>query len=109
MLTALSQADLSMSKLIKPMKKYYHSGEINFEVQDKRAVLESIIAHYRKAPNVRIDTRDGVTVELEKYWLNVRPSNTEPKLRLNLEANTNALMKRMLREVAKLITGPSKK
>ena len=109
LLTAQSQAELPMSRLIKPMKKYHHSGEINFEVRDKRAVLDGIIAHHRKTPNVRIDTRDGVTVELEKYWFNVRPSNTEPKLRLNLEANTNALMKRMLRDVTKLISGPAKK
>ncbi len=109
LLTALSQAEIPMSRLIKPMKKYYHSGEINFEVPDKRAVLDGIIAHHRKTPNVRIDTRDGVTVELEKYWFNVRPSNTEPKLRLTLEANTNALMKRMLRDVTKLISDPAKK
>jgi len=108
-LSALSQAEVSMSRLIKPMKKYHHSGEINFEVQDKRAVLEAIIAHHEKRPNVRIDIRDGVTVQLEKYWFNVRPSNTEPKLRLNLEANTNALMKRMVRDVSKLINSPSKK
>ena len=109
MLTALSQADMPMSKLIKPMKKYYHSGEINFEVDDKRAVLERILSHYSKAPKARIDTRDGITVELQKYWFNVRLSNTEPKLRLNLEAGTDALMKRMVRDVAKLISSPTKK
>ncbi len=108
-LTALSQADIPVSKLIEPMRKYHHSGEINFEVQDKRAVLDAIVAHHRKTPKARIDTRDGVTVELEKYWFNVRPSNTESKLRLNLEANTNAMMKRMIREVTKLISGPAKK
>ena len=109
MLTALSQAEIPMSKLMEPMKKYYHSGEINFEVADKQAVLDGIIAHHRKTPKARIDTRDDITVELEKYWFNVRPSNTEPKLRLNIEANTSAMLKRMLREVTKLITGPVKK
>ncbi len=108
-LTALSQADIPVSKLIEPMRKYHHSGEINFEVQDKQAVLDAIVAHHRKTPKARIDTRDGVTVELEKYWFNVRPSNTESKLRLNLEANTNAMMKRMIREVTKFISGPAKK
>ena len=107
-LTALSKAGLPMSKLVKTVRKYYHSGEINFEVDDKQAVIEKLLSRYRKAPKARIDMRDGVTIELDKYWFNVRPSNTEPRLRLNLEANTKALMQRSVRELSKLISPEAK-
>jgi len=103
MLTALSKAKLAMSQLIETVQKYHHSGEINFDVDDKQAVIEKLLTRYRKTTKARIDMRDGVTVELDKYWFNVRPSNTEPILRLNLEANTKALMKQMVRELSKLI------
>ena len=108
MLTALSKLGLPMGQLIKTFKKYHHSGEINFEVDNKRAVIEKLLTRYRKTPKARIDMRDGVTVELDKYWFNVRPSNTEPKLRLNLEANTKALMKQMVGELTKLINPTAK-
>lgn len=107
MLTALSQADVPMSRLMKPVQKYYHTGEINFEVDNKQAVLDRILATYRQANKARIDMRDGVTVELEKYWFNIRPSNTEPKLRLNLEAGTQAMMEQKLAEVTRLIRPPT--
>ena len=106
MLTVLSKAGLPMSQLIKDVKKYHHSGEINFEVRNKTAVLDRIIARYRKTAKARIDMRDGVTVELENYWFNIRSSNTEPKLRLNLEANSKAMMERMVQEITKLINPP---
>ncbi|NIA06661.1 MAG: phosphomannomutase/phosphoglucomutase [Actinobacteria bacterium] len=108
MLTALSKAGTPLSKLIKTVKKYHHSGEINFEVHNKAAVLDKIIARYRKNAKARIDMRDGVTVELDNYWFNVRPSNTESKLRLNLEANSKAMMERMVRDLTKLISSPAK-
>ena len=109
MLTGLSQADVPISKLIKPVRKYHHSGEINFDVENKQEVLDKIVADYRKAGKARIDMRDGVTVETDDYWFNLRPSNTEPKLRLNLEANTRTIMNRMIRQLKKLIQPPGKK
>ena len=84
------------------------SGEINFEVKNKTAVLDKIIAKYRKTTKARIDMRDGITVELENYWFNIRQSNTEPKLRLNLEANSKAMMQRMVRDLTKLISSPTR-
>lgn len=91
-----------LKQLIAPLRKYSQSGEINFEVEDKRRVMKELEQHYqRQAQNVL--HLDGVSVEFEDWWFNVRPSNTEPVLRLNLEADTEKLMKEKTKEVRSLI------
>ena len=72
-----------LSELRKPYERYAASGEINFEVADQGAVLAAVAAAY---PEATIDHLDGMTVDLGPWWFNLRPSNTEPLLRLNLEA-----------------------
>jgi phosphomannomutase len=84
-LEVLSKTGQSLSQLRKPYERYADSGEINFEVGDPRAVIEVIAGHFGSAEQDRLD---GLTVDLGDWWFNVRPSNTEPLLRLNLEATS---------------------
>ena len=103
-LELLSESGKSMSELVEPLKKYFKTEEINFKVDDKKGKLEEIENIYSKQ-GAKIEKIDGVTVEFDDWWFNVRPSNTEDLLRLNLEANTEDLMKEKLREVKKIIMG----
>ena len=80
--SALARDNRPLSELIRPARRYAQSGEINFETDDKEAALEELKETYESA---KIDELDGVTVDLGSWWCNVRPSNTEPLLRLNLE------------------------
>ncbi len=89
-----------LSEVVKPFRKYHNSGEINSRVEDARAKLEQIAAAYADA---RLDRLDGLNVEYDDWWFNVRPSNTEPLLRLNLEAETEELMRTKTEEVLALI------
>ena len=79
----------SLSELVKPVQRYFASGEINSEVHSPKAVLEAIETQYRDGAISRLD---GITVEYADWWFNVRCSNTEPLVRLNLEAKTKAMM-----------------
>jgi phosphomannomutase len=96
----ISQQGKPLSEIIKPYQKYYHSGEINSEVEDKQTVLERLADKYADADISRLD---GVTITYDDFWFNVRPSNTEPKLRLNLEATSPSLMAEKRDEVLAVI------
>jgi phosphomannomutase len=85
LLQVVSEADRPLSELRKEYEPYAQSGEINFEVADKVAATERVAAAF---PDASTDRLDGLTVDLGRRWLNVRPSNTEPVLRLNVEAET---------------------
>jgi phosphomannomutase len=84
-LELLCKAGQPLSELRKPFERYADSGEINTEVSDTGAVIERVAAHY-EAAGASLDRLDGLTVDLGDWWFNLRPSNTEPLLRLNLEA-----------------------
>ena len=86
-LEALSKAGVPLSELRRPYDRYADSGEINFEVADPRAVIERVAGSF---PADAQDRLDGLTVDLGDWWYNLRPSNTEPLLRLNLEAADRA-------------------
>lgn len=90
----------SLSEIANPLRKYFHSGEINSKVEDKEAKMNEIAERYKDA---KISWLDGVTVEYDNFWFNVRPSNTEPLLRLNLEAISKEVMEQKCAEVLKLI------
>jgi phosphomannomutase len=94
--SVLSGYDTPLSQILKPLQRYYSSGEINYEVQDKDGAIKQLAERYKDAS---IDYLDGITLEYETWWFNVRKSNTEPLLRLNLEANTAELLKKKLEEV----------
>jgi len=101
-LEALSIASQPLSELRKPFDRYAMSGEINTKVDDPLATVEHVAAAY---PDADIDRLDGLTVDLGPWWFNVRASNTEPLLRLNLEAPTRAECDEHTAEVLSLITG----
>jgi len=96
----VSAADVPLSELIRPFRRYSASGEINSRVADVHAVFERIERAY---PNARFTRLDGLTVEFDDWWFNVRASNTEPLVRLNLEAATPEDMMRRRDEVLALI------
>ena len=99
-LELLSVADRPLSELRKPFERYAASGEINTEVHDPAAVVEQVAAAHAGADQDRLD---GLTIDLGDWWFNVRPSNTEPLLRLNLEARTQQECDAHVREVLSLI------
>lgn len=98
----LSQQEQTLAEIVDELKTYHHSGEINSQVDDKDAVLKQLVEKYSDA---KISYLDGVTITYDDYWFNVRPSNTEPKLRLNLEAKTKELMEEKQDEVLAIIRG----
>ena len=102
-ITVLCESNKPFSEMIEPLKRFSHSGEINFEVDDKAGKMKEI---EQKLSDARIDHLDGVTCQYDDWWCNVRPSNTEPLLRLTLEANTPALMKKKLAEIEKILGKP---
>lgn len=101
-LEALSRHDGPLSDLLAPLDRYAASGEINTRVDDAAAVIEEVAAHYADHPQDRLD---GLTVDVGDWWFNLRPSNTEPLLRLNLEARTPADVERHVAEVLALVGG----
>ena len=84
------------------MRRYADSGEINSKVDDPTERIEAIAAAFDAG---RQDRLDGLTVEFEDWWCNVRASNTEPLLRLNVEARTPELLEAKTAEVLALIRG----
>jgi phosphomannomutase len=87
----LSSAGEALSQVLAPFRKYFDSGEINSRVDDPKAKVEQIAT---ALVDGRQDRLDGLTVEYPDWWFNVRPSNTEPLLRLNVEATTAELLAR---------------
>ena len=100
LLQELSESGKSLSKYIKPYQRYFHSGEINSEVSDKDAVITKLKEKYADGKQ---NEMDGISIEYPDWWFNVRPSNTEPVLRLNLEANARELMEEKRDEVLGII------
>ena len=103
-LESLSRAGVPLSELRRPYERYAASGEINTEVRDPLAVIEAVAAHFADADQDRLD---GLTVDLGDWWFNLRPSNTEPLLRLNLEAADRASCDAHTEEVLTLIRAES--
>jgi phosphomannomutase len=101
-LELLSLSDQPLSELLKPFQRYSDSGEINTEVTNPAATVEAIAAH-ESAQHASVDRLDGLTVDHGEWWYNLRPSNTEPLLRLNVEARTPALCAAHVAEVQELI------
>lgn len=89
-----------LSELRKPLERYVSSGEINTEVDDQQDVLERVAEAYSDAEQ---DWTDGLTVSYPEFWFNLRPSNTEPLLRLNMEAVSQEILDRELPRVIGVI------
>lgn len=98
-IAALGTTKGSLSKLLKPYQRYFSSGEINSKVKDAQKSMDTIEQKYAELDSVTIDHLDGLTVNGDSWWFNLRPSNTEPLLRLNVEAKTLARMEKIKEEV----------
>ncbi len=98
----ISKTGKTLSQLIKPIKRYFGSGEINSKVADVQSVFKRLDAKYGDARKFQLD---GNSYEYADWWFNVRSSNTEPLVRLNLEAKTKAQMEQKRDEVLALIRG----
>lgn len=96
----VSKADSPLSTLMAPLQRYVASGEINSRVPDPDRVLERVADKYSDGEFIRLD---GVSVEYDDWWFNVRASNTEPLIRLNVEAGTRADMERRRDDILALI------
>ena len=101
-LEQLCRAGIPLSEMRRPFERYAASGEINTVVADQAATIEAVAAHYAGAGQDRLD---GLTVDCGDWWFNLRPSNTEPLLRLNLEARTEDDVARHVAEVRSLLAG----
>ncbi|MDX9912491.1 MAG: phosphomannomutase/phosphoglucomutase [Phycisphaerales bacterium] len=103
-LTFLAKAGKPMSTLLEPVRRYKQSGEINFEIEDKDAALDTLREHFAERGDQ--DELDGVTIDCwnsEGWWCNVRKSNTEPLLRLNVEAKTAPKLAAALDEISPML------
>jgi len=101
--TVFSAHSEPISQIMAPLARYSHSGEINFQVEDKKAKMQEIADRFSDA---EIDWLDGVSCHYEDWWCNVRPSNTEPLLRLTLEAKSPQAMKTKLALLKSILGEP---
>lgn len=90
-LEVFSESDEPVSEIVAPIDTRFRSGEINTRVADAAAKMDELVERH---PDAQIDRLDGITIAYPDWWMNVRPSNTEPLLRLNVEGDTRALMER---------------
>ena len=102
-LNIVGEAAVPISELIRPLRRYHSSGEINFEVDDKQVKIDELA---RKYSDGQIDYLDGITVGYKEWWFNCRPSNTEPLLRLNVEAKSKELLSEKLSEIERQLGRP---
>jgi phosphomannomutase len=100
-ITLLQTSGQPLSALVKPLQRYAKTPEINFEIETKDEVLQRLRDHFSDA---EILTLDGLTLSYPDWWANVRASNTEPVLRLNMEAKTVELLREKQSEIEKIIT-----
>jgi phosphomannomutase len=102
-LAALAETDRPLSQLLDDYQRYRLSGEINSEVADQAAASAAVEAAYAGVDGAEVDHLDGLTVTTPEWWFNVRPSNTEPLLRLNVEGADEETMTRVRDDVLHLI------
>jgi phosphomannomutase len=102
MLELLSEADCPLSECLRPLEQYVRSGEINSDVVDPTATMQAVEAFYEGTATT-IDHLDGVTIEFSEWWFNLRPSNTQPLLRLNVEVRDPETLNCKTNEVLRLI------
>jgi phosphomannomutase len=102
-LSVLSAQSKPLGELVAPLHRYSQSGEVNFRVEDKDGKIRELADLYKK---FQVDYLDGITVDIGDWWFNVRKSNTEPLLRLNLEAKTPAIMEAKFTELKKILGEP---
>jgi len=103
-LQLISKKDQTLSEVLKPIDTRVRSGEINSEVADPQAVMKQVEQVYQDQGG-DVDHLDGLTVGFKDWWFNLRPSNTQPLLRLNVEAQNEDLLHEKTQEVLSLVRG----
>jgi len=101
-LEIISQTNKSLSEIIKPFKKYYHSGELNFKVRNKKKILKAL---EKKFKDGKISKIDGIRIDFSNWWFLVRPSHTEPLMRLVVEAKNKKLLERKTHLLSNFLNG----
>ena len=104
-LAALGEQPRPLSQLLSAYSRYFASGEINSQVADQATATERVRQAFAGRPGVSTDELDGLTVSAGTWWFNLRPSNTEPLLRLNVEADTEAAMATLRDQVLGVVRG----
>ena len=104
-LAALGEQEAPLSEILAGYGRYVATGEINSEVADQAAATAAVRAEFASRPGVTADELDGLTITGDGWWFNLRPSNTEPLLRLNLEASDEDTMLRLRDEVLGIVRG----
>jgi phosphomannomutase len=104
-LAALGEQDAPLSEILGGYGRYVATGEINSEVADQAAATRRVRAEFASRPGITADELDGLTITGDGWWFNLRPSNTEPLLRLNLEADDEDTMLRLRDEVLGIVRG----
>ena len=99
-LQELSLQKKTISQILSPFKKYFHSGQVNLKVKDKEKALKLLERKYQKG---KISHLDGLRVDFQNWWFNARPSNTEDLLRIVVEAKTKKIMKERLGQIIKIV------
>lgn len=102
-IAALGESKKPLSTIFKEFNRYYSSGEINSTVDDAQNVMKIVEDAYSGKADISVDHLDGLTIDAPDWWFNLRASNTEPLLRLNVEASTQARMEKVLNEVLNTI------
>jgi phosphomannomutase len=105
LLSILTKEQKPLSEIMAPFKKYFHSGEINFVVENKDGVIAKLEQQYGSSATT-VSHLDGLWMEFDWGWFNIRKSNTEPVLRLNLETHDEAMLVEKVAEVERCIGGP---
>lgn len=101
-LELLSHAQTSLSRFLAPIDTRHRSGELNFEVADPQAIMQRVAEHFADG---EVDRLDGLTIGYIDWWFNLRPSNTQPLLRLNIETDGADALVEHTRELGRLIAG----
>jgi phosphomannomutase len=101
-LELLSVQQTSLSHFLTPIDTRHRSGELNFEVTDPQTIMQRVAEDYADG---EIDTLDGLTIGYSDWWFNLRPSNTQPLLRLNIETDQADALVQHTRELGQLIAG----
>ncbi len=102
LLQVLSESGVPLSELRQTVERYAASGEVNLRVDDASVAMAAVEASH---PSATVDRLDGLTLEWEDRWVNLRPSNTEPFLRLNVEARDRSAVDHLVRSVTEIVEG----
>lgn len=102
-LAQLGKEGRSLASAADELRVYYQSGELNFRIEDKKGMMEKVV---ESLPGGKVDRLDGVMVEFDDWWVNVRPSNTEPYLRLVMEATSPELLEEKKNQLVQLLGTP---